>query len=339
MSQESDNAYLRTVALLIIAVAAAGVVLKTLSGAFIPLVIAIVISFIAIPLIDFLQTKARLPRFLAVVATFLLVLLGLTAIGAIIASSFSDIDQFVADYRDRVTEFSQEVAHWADQSRLPVDFDEITETLHSLPVLSWTHALLGGIAGLLGKIVLILLFTLFLIASRRPNTRLTGSIGEIEQSVRTYVLTKLGTSALTGFCTWLILVMFGVEMAAFFAMMTFLLNFIPTIGSIVAVILPVPIALLQLGFGRAALVIGLLVVIQQFIGNVIDPKLMGKGLQLHPVTIMFALLVWGSIWGMIGALFAAPLTVVVRVIFDRYETTRPIANLMRGHLSKPIENV
>lgn len=337
MKLQAEQARLRTIALLIIATAATGFIFKVLAGAFVPLVIAVVVTFIAVPLIDWLQVRARLPRMVAVLVAFLVVMVGLGAVVAIIVSSLSGIDQLVDQYRDRVVSFTLETSVWAEQHNLPVDLDTVGEDLRNLPVLSWVHAFLGGAAGLLGNLVLVLIFTLFLISSRTPETRLTGTLGEVERSVRTYMVTKIGTSAATGLVTWVILILFGLDMAVFFALMTFILNFVPTIGSIVAVILPVPVALLQFGLGSTLVLVGLLIVVQQFIGNYIDPKLMGKGLNLHPVTILFALLVWGAIWGLIGMLFAAPLTAVVRIVLERYETTRPVAQLMAGKIAQPVE--
>ena len=118
-----------------------------------------------------------------------------------------------------------------------------------------------------------------------------------------------------------------------FAILTFCLNFIPNIGSIIAVILPIPIILLQFGisFPFIAAII-LLVAIQIAIGNILEPKLMGDSMGLHPVTILFFLAFWGYLWGITGMFLSVPITATLKIIFDKFEMTKPVAQLFAGKL-------
>jgi AI-2 transport protein TqsA len=118
-----------------------------------------------------------------------------------------------------------------------------------------------------------------------------------------------------------------------FGITAFLLNFVPSIGSIVATLLPLPIALVQ--YDSLWPVLGVLLLpglVQIVVGNGVEPMVMGEGLELHPVTILLALMFWGLLWGIPGMLLAAPMTAVLRIVLVRIQTTRPVAELLAGRL-------
>lgn len=138
---------------------------------------------------------------------------------------------------------------------------------------------------------------------------------------------------LTGFLVWAVLALFKLELANVFGIFAFILNFIPSIGSIIATLLPVPIAVAQFqNPGLIFLVVGLPGAIQIIIGNGIEPKLMGQSLNLHPVTILMALSFWGLMWGIPGMFLAVPITAVFRIILMKFGTLKPIGNLLAGQL-------
>jgi AI-2 transport protein TqsA len=118
--------------------------------------------------------------------------------------------------------------------------------------------------------------------------------------------------------------------------MAFLLNFIPSIGSIIATFLPLPIAVVQ--FQSSPWLIVLVVAIpggiQNLLGNIIEPKLQGEGLNLHPVTVLLALSFWGLLWGIVGMFLAAPITAAIRIVLMQFDMLRPIANLMAGDFTR-----
>ena len=120
-------------------------------------------------------------------------------------------------------------------------------------------------------------------------------------------------------------------MAFMFGLLTIVFNFIPTIGSIVATLLPVPIVFLQSdSFALSAAAIGIPALIQFYIGNILEPKMMGQNLDLHPVTILLSLLLWGSIWKIPGMFLATPLTVIIKIIFEENSNTKFISEIMAG---------
>ena len=125
----------------------------------------------------------------------------------------------------------------------------------------------------------------------------------------------------------------GLDLALIFGTLTFLLNFIPTIGSIIAVLLPLPVAFLQ--FDAPIMIVLIIIlpsIVHTIIGNIIEPKVFGQAFDLHPVTIIIALISWGMLWGITGMLLAAPLTAIMRISFDQFETTKPLALLLSGKI-------
>ncbi|MBA2113990.1 AI-2E family transporter [Bremerella alba] len=185
----------------------------------------------------------------------------------------------------------------------------------------------------LSSTVLTSIFVGFMLAGRDPYKVSKGIYAEIDRNVRKYIATKFFISALTGLMVWGCLAMIGMQFASMFGLIAFCLNFIPSIGSIIATLLPIPIAIVQFD---SALMITMAILlpgaVQLTMGNVIEPKIMGDGLQLHPATILLALAFFGMLWGPVGMLLAAPITASVRIVLMRFKTTEPIGRLMAGVL-------
>ena len=142
---------------------------------------------------------------------------------------------------------------------------------------------------------------------------------------------KFFVSATTGILVGVILYVMGLELALVFGVLAFLLNFIPNIGSVIATLLPIPVALVQFdSLATVGLVVLLPGAVQITIGNLIEPKIMGDGLDLSPVTILLSLVLWGLMWGIVGMLLAAPITAVLRIVLQHFETTRPLGEILAG---------
>lgn len=179
------------------------------------------------------------------------------------------------------------------------------------------------------------IFVIFLLAGRDPNAVVKNVIyWEIEKKIRSYISTKLILSVITATLVGITLKLFGLELALVFAILTFLLNFIPSIGSIIATLLPIPVAFAQFSDSPWTIAGVILIpgVIQMVIGNGIEPKLMGEGLQLHPVTVLLALSFWTLLWGPLGAILAVPITAGIRIVLMRFESGQTAGNLLAGIL-------
>ncbi|MEZ6196569.1 MAG: AI-2E family transporter [Planctomycetota bacterium] len=216
-------------------------------------------------------------------------------------------------------------------------FDESPLTLMSMG----TKAVLGA----LGEGIVILVFMLLMMMELdRIHARIDNSfppararaihegIEEVDRAIQKYIVLKIVVSLLTALLSAGILLLFGVPYILTFALIIFLFNFIPYIGSIIATIAPVAICVLHTDSERPLLTGVFLALslsaVQQVIGNFVEPKMQGKDLQLSPVVILLALAFWGWIWGITGMILAVPLMSAVRIVLARFESTAEIAKMM-----------
>ncbi len=192
--------------------------------------------------------------------------------------------------------------------------------------------------------VLVLIFLSFLLTGQRYSRAVAapapqyppGSFPsvwvEIESHVKRYLIAKTGVSVFAGILVWCVLTVLGVPLALVFGLMACLLNFVPNIGSIVATLLPLPVVLVDpnVSATTAVLAIAIPAGIQIVLGSLVEPRIIGNSLDLHPVTILLALIFWGTMWGVIGMLLAAPITAILRILLEKLEITAPIGRLLAG---------
>nr|WP_286177589.1 AI-2E family transporter [Rhodopirellula sp. JC639] len=192
---------------------------------------------------------------------------------------------------------------------------------------------LQAFLSLVSTSIVVLIYVFFLLLGKSSYAQ-TATLREIDTQIRGYLSLKTVISIGTGAVFGLTLRMFGVPMALSFGVLAFLLNFIPNIGPIVASLLPIPLILLDPS-GNITWMVSVIVAtsaIQVLSGNVVEPKLMGNSSDLHPVTILLGLMFWGMMWGIIGMFLATPITAAMKIVLERFEPTRQIANIMAGRL-------
>lgn len=341
MSKETDGIteddYRKLIAgsQLILATVAVTLALKYTSILLIPFTLSLFLFYLISPLIRFLMCACRFPRWLAIVVSFFVIGSGIAIIIPFIASSISTFVAGIGLYQDRVISMTESVLNWLGKYHLNVGQEVVLEAVQSFPFLQWAQSFIGNATSIVANIFLVLIFLIFLIIGKKTEERTKSELFEkIEMNIHRYLMTKLITSATTGILVGLILYAIGVQLAVVFGVLAFLLNFIPNVGSIISTLLPIPIAFLQFSSPIPILAsIFLPMAVQMAVGNVIEPMIMGQRLDLHPVTILLALIFWGLIWGIPGMLLAAPITAVIRIVCERFEITKPIAELLSGRLS------
>ena len=154
-------------------------------------------------------------------------------------------------------------------------------------------------------------------------------LSHINDTTSDYIRLKTYLSLLTGLVGYVFLLIMSVDAAFFWAFLMFALNYIPTIGSLIATLFPAFFSLVQYGEVKPFIIILIgLGLAEWFIGNVLEPKLMGKSLNLSPLVTILALVVWGQIWGITGMLLSTPITVVMLIIFSQFKSTWGIAILL-----------
>lgn len=169
-----------------------------------------------------------------------------------------------------------------------------------------------------------------LMGNAQKERRVLGILTQIKADIQKYISIKFLTSATTGILSYLVLRALGINFAEIWGLLIFLLNFIPTIGSIVATIFPSLMALAQSneGFGLFFATLVGITSLQILIGNIIEPRITGQSLNLSPVVILFNLALWGAIWGVPGMFLCVPLLIITTIVLAHFPKTRPIAILL-----------
>ena len=346
-----EQTFLITASAMLLAAVAGSFALYWTSSLMVPFVLSILVYYILAPIVDALQGRMGAPRWLAMVAAVVAIVIGGTLMTLLLWSSARGVSDHFDLYTERISELGHQILSVTDylpEGTVPeewtaeeIDVEELLKNIDASAILPsigttiGTNAsnLISFLSNLVANALLVALFSVYLLAGRAPNHARTGIWAEIDEKIRSYLFAKFLTSGLTGVMTWVILAALGLDLALVFGVLAFLLNFIPSIGSIVAMLLPIPMALVQFdSFSYAALVVILPGIVQFTIGNVLEPKVMGDSLGLHPITILITLLFWGLLWGPVGMLLATPITAVLTIVLSRFESTRAIAQLAKGDL-------
>ncbi len=229
-----------------------------------------------------------------------------------------------------------------------MDDPRAAELFGSVSLSGFIGSMITALNNLFSKLILMFLFLIFLllgrdqmriksenIFSQQTHLKLIGIFENISSQTQKYLLIKTLVSMITGLLVVLILFLFGVEFPLVWGLLTFLFNFIPNLGSLIATVLPLLFATIQFESLTLVIWIGIcLMGVQFLIGNILEPKLMGESVNLSPVVILFSLIFWSFILGYTGMFLAIPLTVIVKIIFENIEELRPLGLMMGGAPAK-----
>ncbi|MGD8331323.1 MAG: AI-2E family transporter [Acidobacteriota bacterium] len=339
----SADQRLQTISLLLLATIAVGFALYWLQSVLVPFVLSLFIALGLSPLISLLTRRLRLPHWLAVLVTLLFGIALMALVGFLITVSANRLAANASNYQSQVRALVNGFLQRFPLEQYGLNADEVVRLpLQAISTVAVSIA--NAVVSLVSQGSLVLIFLGFLLLGGSAGTSpddgsasdspAGGLWGEAESQVKRYIVFKFILSAITGVLVGSILAALRVELAMTFGLMAFLLNFIPSIGSIVATLLPLPVVLVSPEASWMTVILALAVpgVVQISIGNIVEPKLMGGGLDLHPVTVLLALMIWGTLWGIVGMLLATPITAVIKIICERSEVMRPVADLFAGRL-------
>lgn len=332
MQLDKHGSRISTVCLCILASIAAGAALYQLADVMIPFVLALMLSMTLGPLVDAFVRVTRIPRLLSTFAVLSFCAAAAFGIGTFIAASAKELVADWPQYSDRLQAFIQDSL---DRIGIEVERSRIRSWLGTgdadLPrlVTNTINALLGLIRD--GAIVLI--YLVFLLVGE-PSTDPGDTWVAIRNGIRRYVGLKVLISLMTAVTVGGVLAWIGVEYVPLLALLVFLFNFVPNVGPPLATVLPLPLVVAsnEIGTVDGVLAIAIPAGIQLTFGEFLEPKILGRQLDLHPVTILLSLIFWGTLWGVIGVFLAVPLTAAIRIVFGELEFMKPIANLMAGRM-------
>ncbi len=304
----------------------------------VPFLLAAFIAIICIPPILWLQSK-KVPQFLSVVIVgFAIIIIGWILV-ALITGALSDFSNKLPFYQERLTVISKQTEEWI--KTLPIETpDEIIEQyLDPAIAMKVASNMIASIGSILTNSFLIVLLVIFMLleASSLPG-KIRNAIGkpdsplsqytDVIKNVNKYLGIKTLISIGTGFTIFLWLLILGIDFPILWGLLAFLLNFVPNIGSLLASVPPIILALIQFGAGKAIITaIGFLVA-NAFFGSILEVRIFGKGLGLSTLVVFVSLIFWGWVLGPIGMLLSVPLTMIIKIILESNESTRGAAILL-----------
>ena len=328
--------YLKTSAICL-TIIAAGVVTAFLvytKTLLIPFVISILFYTILAQMTLYMKHKFSFPSWLAMTIS---ILLCVAVFAGVIFFTVNSVGTFLKGaevYRQNLIDTINDIALRLQQHGITLDQNFLETYLRELPVFNWLRNFGGQVFSIVSDTTLIILFMVFfLLGSKKAPPITNPAIKEMLANVSVYLSVKLMASLATGLVAAAILFGFQVKLAALFAMFMFLLNFIPSVGSIIAVLLPAPVLFLQFGLGpQFFIILGLLAATEFTIGNLVEPRFLGEGMDLHPATVVACLIFWTLVWGVPGAFLSVPITASIKIVLSKIKHTRPVAEFLAGRL-------
>jgi AI-2 transport protein TqsA len=314
-------------------------VLVTGSDLLIPLAISIMIWYLINALSRMFEVRLKVPGWLALTLSISVLVVGLGLIVEMISGNIAAVRTAAPSYQANIEKLVAQAVELAGLKEMPT----IGHVIDQIDV----RALIGGVASATAKVAgnagLIIIYVIFLLAEQRTFRRkiealfpdgdrqkeVQDILSDIRDRTLKYVSVKTSLSLLTAIVSYVVLAVVGVDLAIFWAFLIFLLAYIPTIGSLLGVVFPAILAVVQFGSLGPFLVVTIGLGAAQFlIGNVLEPRMMGKSLNLSSLVVIISLAVWGSIWGVTGMFLCVPITVIMMIILAEFQQTRPVAILL-----------
>jgi len=306
--------------------------LKIATNILVPFLLSIFIAIICNPLIV-KASKYKIPKPVAIAGIIVFIVTIFLSLGGLVGKSAQELSTLLPQYKEQLNGqfvwLTEKLAHY----NIKISSEVLVEHFNPSAAMGLAANMLSGLGGVMGNLFLIIITVIFMLfeapsLSRKihlalddPDMKLN-QIDRFLESVNNYLAIKTLVSIATGICVSLMLWIIGLEFYLLWGVLAFLLNYIPNIGSIIAAVPAMSLAVLQFGFGTAGL-IGLgYVSINMVMGNVIEPKYLGKGLGLSTLVVFLSLIFWGWLFGTVGMLLSVPLTMIIKIALEESEEGR-----------------
>ena len=339
----SDNLQSTSIGRLVLVMAAVVVVLagiKAASVIVVPFLLALFIAIISQPLIAWFH-RLGLPRALALVPVVGVIALIVILLAGLIVQSINDFASKLPEYRERSTEQFEWLAARAETYNIALDWDFLQAQLDPSRAINITVNMLSGVGNFMTNLVIVLLIMVFMLSETRivptkirlafkSPQRTMHNVESILRAVNKYLALKTVISLVTGFIVGTGLWLLGIDHFLLWGVLAFMLNYIPNIGSILAAVPAVLMALIQFNPLMAGVVALLFLAVNVVMGNLIEPRVMGRGLGLSTLVVFLSLLFWGWMLGPVGMLLSVPLTMMVKIALAENDSTKWVAIMLSG---------
>ena len=333
----SDNSILRTFHFIaVVIIILAGIIA---SQSVIELILlALFFTIITLHPILLLEKK-KVPYTLAIVIVLSTISLVLFVFGSVIGSSISKFMLDLPLYSEKLTKIVAGLIASLNDLGMNINENQLADLVDSEKILSFTTIAVSELGKILSNYFLIVLIMIFMLLEfknfllkidlvEKKFGKSMGHLNKIANSIRHYLSIKTYVSIITGVLIWLSLTIIGVNYAILWGLIAFLLNYIPNIGSLLAAVPTMLFALLQLGMGGFIWTSASYLLINMIVGNIVEPKIMGKGLGLSTLVVFVSLIVWGFLLGTVGVFLSIPITIAIKILLEQNEKTRWIAVLL-----------
>lgn len=318
-----------------------GLILRLVKPVLFPFFLAIFFYFVLSPALDLLR-RWKIPKNLALFLIIVISFLVLYLLGILFYTSGKGFAFAFPDYAQKATDLLASIADKLHLAKTDLDPWAWSKGLDGGKLASLFVNSLDEVFSFFSTFVLIFVFLIFMLAGRgklktkversfssHRASRINEMLDHIDGQVQKYLVIKTGISLLSGVVTMIVLLIFGVKYAVVLGFLTFILNFIPSLGSIIALGFSALVAGFQYGGLFPALwILLILVSLDLLTGNVLEPKLMGHGLGLSPLAVLFALFFWGWLWGIPGMVLAVPIMAVIKIVCANIPSLRFVAEIM-----------
>lgn len=304
----------------------------------VPFLLSLFVAIICNPAINFLSDR-KVPRGIAITLVIFFIFSLFIVLGGIIGSSVTGFRAALPSYEAQLSTELEWVISWMESHNVSLSMNEIRAYFDPSKVMGLVTTTLSGFSSVLGNVFLLLLTVVFMLSegqgfAKKLHVAFDDSV-ETEKRmnhfldmVNRYMAIKTMISLATGLIIGVVLWLMGVDFFVLWALLAFLLNYIPNIGSIIAAVPAVILTFLQLGMIPASFVIGLFVAVNMIMGSVVEPKFMGRSLGLSTLVVFLSLIFWGWLLGMVGMLLSVPLTMIFKIALENSSDGRWFAILL-----------
>lgn len=310
-----------------------------------PIVLAVFIWFLIKEIRSFFDRskwiKLKVARWVKTILSSFILFVVIGFMSKLLIDNIEELYKTLPTYNDNITSISKTIQSWIgiDVSKM---LDGYSNKINFQSILS---QIMNSISEIFSNIFFIVIYLVFILmeessfsakmkaiyTDKEKHNRFNEILINVDKSILNYISIKTLLSIITATISYVILLIIGIDSALFWAFLIFILNFIPSIGSLIATLFPAVMALLQYGdttfapFYWVLLGVGLTQVV---VGNFLEPKMMGKSLNISSLVVIVSLTVWGSIWGVVGMILSVPITVIIIIAFSHFESTKNIAILL-----------
>ena len=333
MNVSKDRAGYSLLVMAAVVIILAGI--KLSSVIVVPFLLSLFLATILSPLFLWLK-KLGLGDILPLIIIVLLLLLVITSLAILVGNSVQDFTQNVPFYETKLKSDLVELLETVNSWGLQIPKEDILNLFQTDSIIRYIANTLKSLGSLVTNSFMIILTIIFMLLEisqftfklNQTNSNSLKQFTEISDNIKHYILLKALTSAATGIIITIILEMTGIHYAILWGLFAFILNFIPNIGSIIAAVPAVLMAIIQYDFTTATMIVIAYLVVNIIIGSIIEPRILGKGLGLSTLIVFLSLIFWGWLLGPIGMILSVPLTIMIKIALDTKEDTKWIATLL-----------